>query len=800
MASEKVAPHIGVAGGAGLGKSDRALEGLAQRRMSGKCVNYYVTEQKLSDELAARFAAKAQGRVRALVIRGRGQQLADGSPMCRKADLAEEVAGVGQNVYTTLCFKVGEDGAPDEKCEHYDSCPYIRQLQDQGPAVRFMPHAYLFIEETGLPEADINVIDERFWPSSLRESRIVLQRLAATRRHISGRSNPFFAGKIADLTALSRKAITVFEGGDHSPATFRAAGITASGCAFAKGMAYDLADKLQVSPGMNAAEQRRRIDAFKANEARQAGRFWSLLEQEVDLDRPRLRSISYRPDMPTPDGGLEDRIEMRWSADLKISTGPTLLIDADLDLEIARRFLPDLEMVTIRAKRQSYSATQITDRPVSKQMMMYDLMGLSSAEECQRAANRRGDLRALLEIEAARSAAEAGDGSGVLCVSYKLAVEAIASDGVIPGVEYGHFNAIRGKDRWKQVDVLVVAGRPQPSVEEIERLTDALFYKGDRQIAYIAPDAEGRKSWPIEYRGFRGVAGAAPVEYHPDPLCAAVLTQIREAELIQAIDRARLVHRASDRPCKILVLTNVVLPLTVHQLSTWDGVIPDRFARAVWRGPAVPASYGELARVFPDLWQSAGAVEQDYRRSTPYESLIDLLIGKRRGLKRVEYRLPQQRGPWTPALVAAAADPHVALESVVGPVAALRLVAADPKPERICKMHDVRSASGRTSSPVCATLVVCDPAPRGRLFAIDLPFDLPRQSTAPVRGAQLHVVPTVTQPSPRYEDMFGDDLSPWIEGDRIEATRRWLAECARRHAKGLGTLEDDDGDPQSDIA
>jgi hypothetical protein len=390
----------------------------------------------------------------------------------------------------------------------------------------------------------------------------------------------------------------------------------------------------------------------------------------------------------------------------------------------------------------------------------------------------------------------------VLCISYKRVVETIASEGDIPGVEYGHFNAIRGKDRWKEVDVIVVAGRTQPRVEEIERLTDALFFKSDQQIAYIAPDADGRISWPVEFRGVRGVAGAAPVEYHPDPLCAALLTQIREAELIQAIDRARLVHRASDRLCKVLVLTNVVLPLTVHQLSTWDALIPDRFTRAAWRGPAVPASYGELARVFPDLWPSAGAVEQDYRRSTPYESLIVLLLGKRRGLKRVEYRLPQQRGPWTSGLVAAAADPRAALVSVVGPVAAFRLVgAADPKPERIFKMHEVRSASGRTSSPVRATATRYAPAPRGHLFAIDLPFDLPRQSTASVRGAQLHVVPTSPRAPPSYDDMFGDDLSPSIEDDRIEATRRRQAECARRHAKGLGTLEDDDDrDPQSDIA
>src|SRR5262249_29593258 len=115
--------------------------------------------------------------------------------------------------------------------------------------------------------------------------------------------------------------------------------------------------------------------------------------------------------------------------------------------------------------------------------------------------------------------------------------------------------------------------RPQPNVTDLETKTRALFYKDPRPIACLEPNESGKLILPKEKRAYRTQGcrtQEVDIEVHPDPLCALILHQIREAEVVQAIDRARLIHRATDKPCRVLVLTNVVLPLTVHAFATWD--------------------------------------------------------------------------------------------------------------------------------------------------------------------------------------------------------------------------------------
>lgn len=852
---EPTPPVEGIRGAAGLGKSEAVLDALAGPEMRGKFINYYVPEHRLSSELATRFAAKTgPDGPRALVIRGRSQALDDGTPMCRKFLLAEGIAQLGHSVPDKLCLRRNKGDQPDEKCEYYDGCLHVAQMRNKDPAVRFLPHAYLFLDD-GLPQAEINVIDERFWPAALRGTDrpvfIGLHRLTATR--LPGR-RATSATRIADLLAIAHKAAGVFaENAAPGPAAFRAAGLTASDCAFAKGIEYSLVEELRITPGMAEPTQWDRLEQYRLNEALRLGRFWSLLEQEIELDRPELRSIRLVRNAVTAEGGLEDRIYMRWRADFKISAAPTLVIDADLDPLIARRFLPTMaDPVGIEAERRNNKVTQITDRPVSKQMLTFDLEGsvelqerrrAQNPQECQRTASRRAELRTVIEVEAA--AGPARDGLRVLCVTYDAVERALLRGGEINGADIAHFNAIRGRDGWRDVAVLIVAGRPQLSVEDLEEITAALFFDDPRPITFIKADAKGRRVFPVERRGYRGAAGSALVEYHPDPLCAAVLYQIRESELVQAIDRARLIHRGADNPCIVLILTNVVLPVTVHRLSTWDEVVPDRFVRALWRGPAMPVSDAELARCYPDLWQSPGAVEQDRRRTeNPYKSLLELLIGKRRDLIPAEYRRKGQRGKATPALVSATApDARAAIESVVGPVDRFRLVGPNIEAAIATELGKV------TEPPACADPVPPSVPPRVTqcgtvappIFALDQFFGARTRPVAPIvvphgvrfvrrtavvayahppldetppqpppqRNAPIWLVrdgdaldeqpadalssdapPVDAAPSlPSYDATFLDgDLDPSFEPDRLEATRRWLA-LAREGQHGAESLD-----------
>jgi hypothetical protein len=82
------------------------------------------------------------------------------------------------------------------------------------------------------------------------------------------------------------------------------------------------------------------------------------------------------------------------------------------------------------------------------------------------------------------------------------------------------------------VSALIIAGRPQPNVTDLETTTRALFYKDARQIVCLGPNGLGKLVLPKQKRAYRTQRCRAQeveveVEVHPDPLCAAVLHQIR---------------------------------------------------------------------------------------------------------------------------------------------------------------------------------------------------------------------------------------------------------------------------------
>src|SRR6516162_2711193 len=80
-------------------------------------------------------------------------------------------------------------------------------------------------------------------------------------------------------------------------------------------------------------------------------------------------------------------------------------------------------------------------------------------------------------------------------------------------------------------------------------------------------------------------------------------TQVREAEMVQAIDRLRLIH--SERQKTVCILCNIPLDIPVDGLVTWRQLIGDnRLAQALetceekgWN--ALPFAASELTELFP---------------------------------------------------------------------------------------------------------------------------------------------------------------------------------------------------------
>ena len=158
-------------------------------------------------------------------------------------------------------------------------------------------------------------------------------------------------------------------------------------------------------------------------------------------------------------------------------------------------------------------------------------------------------------------------------------------------------------------------------------------------------------------------------QVHFDPRCQAMLEQIREAEMVQAIDRVRPIfnHR------KVFVLNNLPLDLTVDRALTWPELRPGKFAKAFARHGVLPLSPGDLTRCFPDLWKSEAVAKEALRwwQKTGGESQIDILFG---GIPlfssealRATYRRKGQRGPLACALVRSdLCRPPAVLEGLVG--------------------------------------------------------------------------------------------------------------------------------------
>jgi hypothetical protein len=103
------------------------------------------------------------------------------------------------------------------------------------------------------------------------------------------------------------------------------------------------------------------------------------------------------------------------------------------------------------------------------------------------------------------------------------------------------------------------------------------------------------------------------VRVHPDPRAQAVVEQVREAEMVQAVDRLRLIH--SERTKTVIVLCNIPLDIPVDEVVTWRKLVGDgRLAEALemceengW--DALPLAPRELTRLFPELWGTETAAE-----------------------------------------------------------------------------------------------------------------------------------------------------------------------------------------------
>jgi hypothetical protein len=235
------------------------------------------------------------------------------------------------------------------------------------------------------------------------------------------------------------------------------------------------------------------------------------------------------------------------------------------------------------------------------------------------------------------------------------------------GADVAHFGTLRGSDQFKDHETVIILGRDEPTIQDAERRAMAIWYDAKETIRRIKPDFRGRYNYHAVTRRYLrrdGSTQAVRVSAHPDPRVQAVVEQGREAEMVQAIDRLRLIH--SERRKTVYILCKIPLDIPVDELVTWEQLTGDRrlsdaLAECDYRGwNALPLAAKQLHRLFPKLWATTKAAERWLAKNPPD---ADRDIIRVRGVLNT-YRPPDQTS-WSTALIRHGADPRMALAAVL---------------------------------------------------------------------------------------------------------------------------------------
>lgn len=687
---------------AGLGKTTLTLDILAERT-KGLTTHYYAPTHDLGEEVAEK--ARARG-LDAGVVKGRGRKVgtdANGNDvfMCQKSQLAEEIARAGLPVWPSLCEAPeleGEAGVP-HKCEFFDSCRYVQQFKPENidGKMLVMSHEWLGLDKSRLGAAELSIVDERFFHTLIRGGNFCLDRITRTidpmllasvnkakgkkARKVKGAAGPgddetwaemdaWLAGgdddEPIDLEAhavTARKVRAAIEAGQPP----REHGATIEELERAHRTESYFIPSVWITPAMPRYQQKALAQEYAMGaEARSLAWLYEILIDTYDDEALTHRVQLVRNCKRSDSDELADRVFIRSKRAAGFAKhAAAVVIDASANVDILDKFMVVGASHEINAPIQA-RVTQVLDTACSRNKL-----------------SQRKQVARIVAL--ARQFAEAG--KRVLLVSYKPVIEAV---GAIEGVDTLFFGKLRGVDRFKGYDVVIIAGREQTRPEKVEAQARAIFGgKLELPGSYVK---ERRR-----YRAKDGVARFTMTDVHPDPRVQAVVEQYREEETIQAVARLRLVHRPS--PADVYLLSNMPTALEVDHFTHWAELLPNKAEQATQDAGGIELlTYSEMARCHPDRWPTAEAARKWRAREKPRtKSNIDSVLENVRGFvpeyALVAYRTVagSSRGPAPQARIPAhmAKDKPAAerkLAAIVGELAVVEWLeepqAAAEQPER----------------------------------------------------------------------------------------------------------------------
>jgi Bifunctional DNA primase/polymerase, N-terminal len=594
-----IRPLAGIRATVGLGKSAVSRTRIAawQAEMQARSLQHRVLvvtpSHALAEEAADSWRKSVAGSV--AVLRGYdGRDPVTGKPMCQDTSMVHLAIAAGLSVGKSVCRS-----SKKWSCQHYTGCLKQENKQEVARAdVVLAPYDVLFTgPAAGTEPFGLLVIDEGFWQRSIEDIALPpIEKIASA--GLSGiDSDDLVAGeRQADLAALrSRLAATL--GDEPGPTilveTLHRAGITSSLCAEAAAVETSLVREADIYPGMSPRARREATATVRRNVILQRmASLWHALAMIIDgAARAPVVSIA----APSPAGDRRSVTLHRRKTIVDVLAGiPVLYLDATLRQPMLDLFFPEAKVTAIEAAQPHQHLTLVSGGFGKNSVVP---SAACPADELARRRKRLQECVDHVRWHAVRIAPRR-----VLVVTYMAIEEAFAG---IPGVETAHFNAIAGLDRYGDVGLLIVIGRPLPSTADIASPCASLFGhlpKGRYQKDLSA--VHQRDGWPAT------VKTITHVERDAELLRAAIC----DDEVIQAIGRGRGVNRTDQNPLEVQVLADLALQLIHDRVVPWESIVPDVLQKMLLAGVAVDGPT-DAAALHPGLFGSANEAKLAFARA-----------------------------------------------------------------------------------------------------------------------------------------------------------------------------------------
>lgn len=586
----------------GAGKTSIMCEEVVKKIQEGRAsgapivVHIYLSTHDLKNEIALQLARLDPS----LTINNVIGRVPD---TCQRYELTRQISEMRLAVQRVCCDATrakGLDGSAFKhlmRCPHFDSCSYQNQFREGADVYLFTKQYLHASRRADVAAPDYVIIDEEF-TSGLVERRIEgLEELLKLPVGVSADTGRALQ-VIRDALAMSEPILRKLR-----EAGFDATSLRQRALDFSQQRGRRL--NLAILPGMSADV----ISKQATNIGPEHVGYLALkaLATEIEHGRDDAYSVVYQ----------DSKLIVRMLRESEAFQTPTLVLDATADQELVRAVLPSAVFHAIEVPRRAH-VVQVSDRRLSKS-------SLTRAEGMDQ-------TQALVQQSLDRVARRYRRG---LLVTFKVAKTTFK---LPPDWAVAHYGAIRGLDGYKDFDAVVLVGTYLPPVQAVEHEAGALAARLPEQRKFTGEYAQLERAFRLKDGN-----ALATTWGHIDPFVQRVLEQKREAEMLQAIDRLRLVHALAPKP--VFILSNTPLDLTVDELVTLEqlagpgdyvGQLLDHFAGVI------PLRASILYEQRPDLFPTEKAAEKWAQPYTPKPLIVSI---RQTGVKELRAKAVGQKGP-----------------------------------------------------------------------------------------------------------------------------------------------------------